>query len=232
MATTSEATHGTRGRVTVAAAPHVRVLTAGRRRVVLWLAAAAALVFVALAVAPESPQLGGVDVAMRALVKQAQRPELDGPMRLLSVVGSGTVIFPMAALGLALIWTRHRRLALLLAGAALTAGLGSTLLKWLIGRPRPRLGPYSFPSGHTVSIVVFCGLFIYVLWAFGLPRPARWVAIVAGVAATVGVALSRVYLGAHWFTDVAGGFAGGVAFVLFVVLYLDREVRRAQPDSR
>jgi undecaprenyl-diphosphatase len=218
--------------LTVASAPRVRILTAKQRRVVLWLGAAAALAFVALALAPESPQLGGVDVTVRALVKQAQRPELDGPMRLLSFVGSGTVIFPAAALGLAIIWTRYRRLALLLAAAAVTAGTISTLVKWLIDRPRPRLGPYSFPSGHTVSIVVFSGLFIYVLWAFGLPRPARRAAIATGVVATVGVALSRVYLGAHWFTDVAGGLAGGLAFVLFVVLYLDQEAYRAQPDSR
>ena len=188
--------------------------------------------FVALAIIPDSRQLGSMDGALSGLVKQAHRPELDRPMKLLSFVGSGTFIIPVALLLLAIVWTRHRRLALVLAGAAITGGLGSTLVKWLISRPRPHLRPYSYPSGHTVSIVMFFGLLIYVLWAFELPKAARWAVVALGIVATIGVATSRVYLGAHWFTDVAGGFTGGLAFVLFVVLYLDQEERAAEPDSR
>lgn len=188
--------------------------------------------FVALAIIPDSRQLSSVDGTVSGLVKQAQRPELDRPMRLLSFVGSGTFIIPVGVLLLAIVWTRHRRLGVVLTGAAITGALGSTLVKWLISRPRPHLRPYAYPSGHTVSIVIFFGLLIYVIWAFELPRPVRWAVVALGVVATIGVATSRVYLGAHWFTDVAGGFTGGLAFVLFVVLYLDQEARAAQPDSR
>ncbi len=98
----------------------------------------------------------------------------------------------------------------------------------IIRRPRPSglahtahesIG-FSFPSGH-VAFFFWLGTLAIVLVSRGLPRPLRytwWVVVAALVAAS---ALSRIYVGAHWPSDVLGGFLVGV-FWTFLTLALRR----------
>jgi membrane-associated phospholipid phosphatase len=98
----------------------------------------------------------------------------------------------------------------------------------IIRRPRPTglahttpdLVGFSYPSGH-VGFFFWLGVLAIVLLARGLPRPlpyACWVGVAALVAAS---ALSRVYVGAHWPSDVIGGLLVGI-FWTFLSLSLGR----------
>jgi membrane-associated phospholipid phosphatase len=89
----------------------------------------------------------------------------------------------------------------------------------IVSRPRPsgvahttsKLIGYSYPSGH-VGFFVWLSVLAMVLLARKLPRPfylACWCLAVALVAAA---ALSRIYVGAHWPSDVVGGLLVGVAW--------------------
>ena len=79
----------------------------------------------------------------------------------------------------------------------------------------------SFPSGHVMYYVNFYGLLIYLLatnWRSGKLRNAL-IAILTGLIGTVGP--SRVYLGAHWPSDVMAGYVyGGLWFSGLITLYL------------
>lgn len=105
----------------------------------------------------------------------------------------------------------------------LAAGGGALLnlaLKNLIHRPRPDYDQalvyawgYSFPSGHTMGAVLFYG-FIAVMVAAHAPR-WRWRLLAPPLALLpiVSIGLSRVYLGAHYLSDVTAAAAAGVAWL-------------------
>jgi membrane-associated phospholipid phosphatase len=108
------------------------------------------------------------------------------------------------------------------------------VIKATIGRARPpedllhlvsgaSAGP-GFPSGHVYHAVVFWGLFlVLVVSRFSNPW-LRGSAICIVVALIVLTALSRIYLGVHWPSDVAGSIAMGVPSVI-VVSYLSRKLK-------
>ena len=79
--------------------------------------------------------------------------------------------------------------------------------------PLAHLTTYSFPSGHAVASTVFYGA-LCVLVLQRVRSPAWRVAALAGaVAMVLLVAFSRVYLGAHYLSDVLAGIAVGAACV-------------------
>lgn len=154
---------------------------------------------------------------------------------------SGPTVLPVLVLLGALAWGRFGRQwwqAGLLAGAMIVSTLVSLTVKDVVARPRPPVDTmtvagvettYSFPSGHTIGTTTLLLVVGYLAW---IRRPTvgsllRWlVAVVAGVGV---VALSRLYLGYHFLTDVAAAIALAVA-VLGVVVVVDR--RRAVRAAR
>lgn len=118
--------------------------------------------------------------------------------------------------------------ALFFSGASVwIALLISTVLKRTIERSRPlteyvtamRIPSFSFPSGHTTGSTVSFGLLAY--FAHGLlPHPFSYIVFLPLAALIILVGLSRVYLGAHYPTDVVGGWAlGGIILtsIIFVI---------------
>lgn len=110
----------------------------------------------------------------------------------------------------------------------MSSGLISTVIKLLIDRPRPTedlvriieiTRQQSFPSGHTLFYVVFFGFLIIVMENLkSIHRYVRIVVIVISSLMILLVPFSRIYLGAHWFTDVLGGAMLGI-LCLFVLGY-------------
>lgn len=89
----------------------------------------------------------------------------------------------------------------------------------LIRRPRPtglahtthNLGGYSFPSGHS-GFFVWLAVLAVVLLARRLPRPLYLASLALALVLVLAAGLSRVYVGAHWPSDVLGGLLVGVSW--------------------
>jgi membrane-associated phospholipid phosphatase len=155
-------------------------------------------------------------------------PALDRVMQAFSTIGSAPVVLPIVVLVVA--WCLKRkddRAAATLTAVTVTAEGWNAVLKLAFQRVWPSLWAavtlhsYSFPSGHAMAAVAIYGMTAVVaarLW----PRLAGPVAMGIPVLALL-IGVSRVYLGAHWPTDVLAGFAAG-AFLLsggVYVLYRD-----------
>ena len=130
---------------------------------------------------------------------------------------------------LALVFLRLRREAALLALTVAGGWLVNTLLKGLIGRPRPEIVPHltaaggdSFPSGHSFNSAV---VFIAVALAFATlsaRQSVRLTIIGSAVAISLAVAWSRVWLGVHFPSDVIAGWLGGAGWAFLATALLDR----------
>ena len=137
---------------------------------------------------------------------------------LLSVLGSAVVMWPLRLVAVGLLVVRRRYVQL---GAFVLAILTSELcigpLKALIDRPRPpdplvATSGASFPSGHAIAAAVTAAGLVIALLPPGRAR-LRW-EIQAGLITFV-MAMSRVYLGAHWLSDVVAGSLMGLGLALW-----------------
>lgn len=118
---------------------------------------------------------------------------------------------------LVLLWRRHGREGLALLGGLALTYAGVHITKAAFGRPRP-LDPLvdasgsAYPSGHAAYAVCWVAIAVALRHAF--PRLAVQAGLlIAGIAIAVVVGLTRIYLRAHWFSDVAGGW--GLAAMCF-----------------
>lgn len=201
------------------------------------IAAVCALFVVALGIAVFADLAGdmgeGDGQAFDQAVLSAMRPHADpsdalGPWWLEEAAADLTALGGIAVLGLfativiLFLFFQRKRLSALLLMAGLGGGLMlSEGLKSVFERDRP---PQvfqavdtinaSFPSGHALLSAVFY-LSIGVMLTRAFPR-RRFKAYVlgVGVALTVIVGMTRIYLGAHWATDVLAGWSAGAAWAM------------------
>jgi membrane protein DedA with SNARE-associated domain/membrane-associated phospholipid phosphatase len=177
-------------------------------------------------------ELALVDQPVQNFFVAHREPWLTLLMRGASNLGNAALLIGgLAAVGLLWRWRGGTwRPLRLLAVAFAGAWLLSNLVKLLVHRQRPpaveAIGHwtgYAFPSGHVTHATAVYGM-LAALLAAATPRWGRKVAAWTGAVLVVAlIAFSRLYLGAHWLTDVLGGIALGAAW-LFGVLAGERAI--------
>jgi membrane-associated phospholipid phosphatase len=155
-------------------------------------------------------------------IQSFSNPFLDKLFELATMLGEDYFFIIVIAL---FYWCFNKGFGYKLAFVYLTGGAFNTIIKEIIRFPRPigyegikssRLetaGGYSFPSGHTQQST---SLFTTLMITF----KKRWLYIVGAIAILM-VGLSRMYLGVHWPTDVAGGLIIGILWTIFAIKAFD-----------
>jgi len=166
------------------------------------------------------------------LFRSIRNPATDEIMLLITFLGSKYVLIPVAFI--LACWCfiyRYFRTAVHIVAMTIITGISIKYLKILIQSPRPWgvLGnndaSFSFPSGHTtLSFVFYFIIAIFLIKLFSVKRKNLFLAP-AGIIVSL-VAVSRLYFGVHWLTDIIGGALLGFTIVILITLSYNRAAEK------
>lgn len=175
------------------------------------------------------------DAATARWIQEAPVSGAEVLARLATWVGSAPVIIGLAApLGLLLWWRGERRWAVVLA-AVLLMRAANPAIKLVVASPRP--GPdlvrvdelatrHGFPSGHAMGAALLFGALIWLAGRAIGPAWARHVVRVAAALVVLVTGFGRVYAGAHWPSDVLGGYLWGLTCLVLLACWVRPPGRR------
>lgn len=163
-----------------------------------------------------------VDITTDAFIHAHMTP---GLLRIASVTtefGGPIAMTSLAIVGAIVLWRAKRRVILLGWIAAFAGGaIIGEVLKRAVHRSRPTYGAgfvhtdaFSFPSGHAMASMIGYGMLVSVLFFFWHPKLV-WKILVYILASllVLAIGLSRLFLGVHYPSDVAGGWAAALAWL-------------------
>ncbi|KNZ69103.1 phosphoesterase PA-phosphatase-like protein [Thermincola ferriacetica] len=192
------------------------------------LAAMSLLIFAKLAEDLIFNELRLFDTVVTNFITGLSSPALTETMKLITNFGSAGVLAIIALLVVFILirQKKHYWDSAMVVISLLGGWLLNEALKMIFQRPRPELTPlvevsgYSFPSGHTMTSAAFYGFLAFLTWLY--LRHSRFrVLVVAGLTLLVVlIGISRIYLGAHYPSDVLAGWAGGGFWLAGCILAL------------
>lgn len=196
------------------------------------LPAAAFGVLACLAAGTPAPAL---DPALLWWVHGQAGPVLDTLLLACSALGSHLPVAIATALGAAWLGGHGRwREAAFLAASVYGAQALNQLAKAIAQRPRPQLWEalahetsFGFPSGHAMQTMALAAALMVLAWR----TRRRAAAVVAGAVGVVVVGFSRLYLGAHYPSDVLAGWCAALAWVALLQAVV-RPAAQAAPPGR
>jgi membrane-associated phospholipid phosphatase len=147
----------------------------------------------------------------------------DGMIALLEAISfMGKPVFLLFAVGIPGAWILYhggKKLAIFLAVTCIGGGIVDTIVKVVVGRPRPKLEEpileafgKSFPSGHSMASVVCYGALLLVFLPL-MSNRVRNIAIAAYIVLVLAIGFTRLTLGVHFISDVVGGYILGFAWL-------------------
>lgn len=162
-------------------------------------------------------------------VTQFRRPWSNFVMNMITNTGGEIAVVVAIGIALYFFWHQQRLKAITLVTSFAGAILFNVLLKLLFGPPQPILlssilveTRHSFPSGHAVAATVLYGFFAVLLW-----RQNHYTWAILASAWIVIVAVSRVYVGAHFPSEVFAGMALGGLWLFATFTLFDWYAQRA-----
>ena len=104
------------------------------------------------------------------------------------------------------------------------------ILKRILQRPRPteyriiEETGYSFPSGHSMISMAFYGYLIYLIYKYVKNKYIKWISIILLSILICAIGISRIYLGAHYTSDVLGGFLISISYLVIFISTVNKFV--------
>ncbi len=168
------------------------------------------------------------DQAFYDELHEETRPLFSILMQAVSSLGNMPVPLALTVIAVAIFAVRRQWLEAIFMLVAASNILLAFVLKALIHRDRPfpiaenatdiiqSINQYSYPSGHVIFFVVFFGFFAYLAW-LNFIGWTRIITVITCAALIILIGPSRVFLGAHWTSDVIGSYAIGTIWLRILI---------------
>ena len=151
-------------------------------------------------------------------------------MKGLTFCGSTSFIVGLAC-GLFIIFLikKRKNLAFTSVSVLIVSTIINNVVKLIIRRPRPAYMPigleksFSYPSGHTMASVTLYGFLIYLIIKSNYPKRYKVFYSCIFSLLIMGVGISRIYLGAHYFSDVFGGMILSLSILVLFAFINDKQ---------
>jgi membrane-associated phospholipid phosphatase len=182
-------------------------------------------------------ELEGLDRSVTSFVLSFRADALTAYFTFVTHLGDRNAYVVITILLAAFYLIKHRSWKFILQTmlVLMLASLSNIVLKKVINRARPSIehlvsvNTLSYPSGHSMSAMAFYGFLIFLTVRYQMPSWVRYLLVTILVLLILSIGASRIYLGVHYPTDVAGGFIGGLIWVAFcTVVFSVFELLRKQ----
>ncbi len=198
-----------------------------------WLLAAA---FAGITVFVTMQPVNNLDNNIAAFIQGWESDSLTPIMKFFTVLGSTKVSILIAAVVLGVLYLIYRKLSepILFAAALGGAAAMNVLFKQIFSRPRPEVHRlieetgFSYPSGHTMGAMALYGAIAFLLWRHADKVWKRTLIIIGTIILVIMIAVSRIYLGVHYPSDITGGIlASGIWLSIVIGIYQWMQEKRA-----
>jgi undecaprenyl-diphosphatase len=171
-------------------------------------------------------------------LKEKTSPLFNILMEGVSTLGETAIALALTSIAIVTFALRRKWIEAIFILAATSSVLLTFVLKGLIQRSRPfpldqnatgfvhSINEYSYPSGHVLFFVVFFGFFAFLAWMHFAGRTRVIVIAICGALILL-IGPSRVFLGAHWASDVLGSYIIGSIW-LFILIFVYKWAKRRE----
>lgn len=196
--------------------------------------------FIELTETLKTDLLATYDTAITDYVISYRSPNLTSYFKFMTNVGDvyGYLIVLVIFLLLSLLVFKRWKYVVQATLVLALATVSNMMLKRFIDRARPGIEhlvsveTLSYPSGHAMSAMAFYGFLIFLVTKFKIQKVIKYALVVILILLILSIGISRIYLGVHFPSDIAGGFIAGFIWVVFCVLVFDViELFRKDPKT-
>lgn len=174
----------------------------------------------------ENGKIESFDLAIIQFVQGLEAPWLTNVFKTFTSIGSWYVVVPITLIVCFLLFFvyKYRQQAYLFAFSIVSTIALNELLKLYFKRDRPELyrimnaGGYSFPSGHTMMAFSLYGMITYICWRNIKTAGARVALLIVATLMAFMIAISRIYVGVHYPSDIVGGIAASTFWVTIIIV--------------
>lgn len=147
----------------------------------------------------------------------------------MSEMGTPTVVIAVIIVSTIVLWIMHKKRYSIMCILLVLPYLSTAITKNLIARSRPDLysspsifDGFGFPSGHATAAMLVLGFFIYLAQSLVSGLRLKFAIQVVLILLILVIGLSRIYLTAHWPSDIIGGFLyGGIS--LWIIIWASKK---------
>nr|WP_260986741.1 phosphatase PAP2 family protein [Paenibacillus terrae] len=202
----------------------------GRLNKLLVMSLVLGVLFVIMMVLVGADRIAWFDQSIIDAVQGMENEGLTRIMRGFTFLGSSLVATLLSVIAFLFLWLvlRHRKELLMFLLSVGGSEIWNIIIKNWMQRQRPNthrlieISGFSFPSGHSMAAFAMYGTLTYLLWRHIPALAGRIAMIVIGVALTLMIGISRIYLGVHYPSDVFGGYLASATWLMLSIYIFEK----------